>query len=407
MSTQTKLSAQKILSISAVAALAAFAPVSAAPPALSVPTSPLVQAKTIIVHEQFRLFDSKTGKSSPFFNNTVLISRPSNVKVIVGQASKPGKKPHLYVADGKAEYEYNAGTNQYSILKPPLGGGSRSQLRDMSRIDMILNGGPAAPRAKVQRVVTTETVNGRAMVVTTDTQPSSLGSDGVTYVSSTKTWIDAKTRLPYRWAFFTTSNGKTTPEQELDFSGWVLNKPLSATQLAWVPPAGSNPYSEPKMLAAGTPAPDFAVQTPDGKTVHLSDYKGKTVVLDFWATWCGPCQHSMPHLESVYQQVKDKDVAVLGVCVWDEKPAYDKWVTKNIGTKYNFPVAFDPAGRGKGNIASGLYKVTGIPTQYIIDKNGNVAMSTVGYEEGDTRLEANLSKLGVDIAVPKKTASTK
>ena len=388
-------------------ALAALAPAIAAPTASSVPQSPLAQAKTITVHEQFRLFDSKTGLSSPFFNNTVLISRPNKIKMIVGQAGKPGSKPHLYVADGKAQYEYNALTNQYSTLTPEPNGRIFSQLRDMSQIDMILNGGVAAPNAKTERTVATETLDGRTMVVTTDMQPASKGSDGTEYAASTKTWVDASTHLPYRREFFTTTGGKTMPLQELDFSDWVLNKPIRATQLAWVPPAGSKPFSEPALLAVGSPAPDFAALTPAGKTVHLSDYKGKTVVLDFWATWCGPCQRSMPHLEHVYQQVKDKNVAVLGVCVWDEKPAYDKWVTKNMGTVYNFPVAFDPAGRGKGNIAGGLYKVTGIPTQYIIDKNGNIAASTVGYSEGDTRLEANLNKLGVAIAVPAKTASAK
>ena len=321
--------------------------------------------------------------------------------------AQPGKNPHLYVADGKTEREYNALTNQYNTLIPRPNGASPSQLRDMAGVDMILNGGPKAPRVKVQRVVSSETLDGRAMVLTTDTQPPSGSTDGTTYVHSTKTWVDAKTRLPYRLEFFSASNGKTTPDEELDFSDWVLNKPIPAAQLAWAPPAGAKPYSEPVLLAIGSPAPDFAALAPDGKTVHLSDYKGKTVVLDFWATWCGPCQRSMPHLEKVYQQVKDKNVAVLGVCVWDEKGAYDKWVTQNIGTKYNFPVAFDPAGRGKGNIAGGLYKVTGIPTQYVIDKDGKVAASTVGYEDGDSSLEANLSKLGVDVPVPPKTASTK
>ena len=403
------MSALKIFSVSALAALAALGAASAptgAAPATSTLASPLVNARTIRVQEQFQLFDTKLGQFKPFFTNTILISRPGKVKIIVSQA-QPGKNPHLYVADGKTEREYNALTNQYNTLAPHPNGTSRSQLRDMAGIDLVLNGGPKSPGAKVQRVVSSETVDGRAMVVTTDTAAPSVSTDGTTYVHSTKTWVDAETRLPYRWEFFSTSNGKTTPDQELDFSKWVLNKPIPAAQLAWAPPAGSKPFSEPVLLPVGSPAPDFAALTPDGKTVHLSDYKGKTVVLDFWATWCGPCQRSMPHLEKVYQQVKDKNVAVLGVCVWDEKAAYDKWVTQNIGSKYNFPVAFDPAGRGKGNIAGGLYKVTGIPTQYVIDKDGKVAASTVGYEDGDSRLEANLSKLGVDVPVPPKTASTK
>ena len=398
----------KTLHASALAALAVLGAASApaAPSAFSAPASPLVNARTIRVQEQFQLFDSKLGQFKPFFTNTVLISRPGKVKVIVGQA-QPGKNPHLYVADGKTEREYNALTNQYNTLPPRPNGTSRSQLRDMAGIDLVLNGGPKEPGAKVQRAVSSETLDGRAMVLTTDTQAPTTSTSGITYINSTKTWVDAGTHLPYRWEFFSSSNGKTTPEQELDFSNWVLNKPIPAAQLAWSPPAGAKPFSEPVLLAIGSPAPDFAALTPDGKTVHLSDYKGKTVVLDFWATWCGPCQRSMPHLEKVYQQVKDKNVAVLGVCVWDEKGAYDKWVTQNVGTKYNFPVAFDPAGRGKSNIAGGLYKVTGIPTQYVIDKDGKVAASTVGYEDGDSRLEANLSKLGVDVPVPPKTASTK
>ncbi len=153
----------------------------------------------------------------------------------------------------------------------------------------------------------------------------------------------------------------------------------------------------PKLLPAGTPAPDFAAVAPDGTMVHLSDFKGKPVVLDFWSTWCGPCQMSMPHLEKVYERVKDKGVAVLGVCVWDDKTAYTQWVKNKAGV-YTFPTAYDPAGRAPSSIAGSLYHVSGIPTQYVIDKDGNVAAANVGYDESDHRLEAALTKLGVAVA---------
>ena len=159
----------------------------------------------------------------------------------------------------------------------------------------------------------------------------------------------------------------------------------------------ARPPAPPALLAKGTPAPDFTAVAPDGTMVHLSDYKGKAVVLDFWSTWCGPCQMSMPHLEKVYQQLKGKDVAVLGVCVWDEKAAYDKWVIEKKST-YTFPTAFDPAGRGPTGIAASLYKVSGIPTQYIIDKDGNVVEANVGYDPSDHRLETALTKLGITVA---------
>jgi thiol-disulfide isomerase/thioredoxin len=281
-----------------------------------------------------------------------------------------------------------------------------SELRDISQIELILDAGPPAAEKDSQRTVTSETLDGKAMTLTTDTSPARMGHDGASYTTLTKTWMDATTGLPYRRMTLSSKDGgPPTPLNEQDFSGWVLNQPIPNARMAWAPPAGAKPYTEPTLLAVGTPAPDFAVVTPDGRTVHLSDYKGKTVVLDFWATWCGPCQASMPHLEHVYQQVKAKNVVVLAVCVWDDKAAYDKWLPVHIGKDYNFPVAFDPAGRGPKSIARNLYKVTGIPTQYVIDKDGKVAASGVGYEGGsDHRLEANLNKQGIDIPVPAKTA---
>lgn len=149
------------------------------------------------------------------------------------------------------------------------------------------------------------------------------------------------------------------------------------------------------LLKPGTPAPQFTAEMWGGGDVNLSNLKGKIVILDFWATWCGPCQKSMPHLESVYEAIKGQDVAVLGLCVWDTKAAYEKWVPQNQ-SKYTFPFAFDPAADNTTkSIASSLFNVSGIPTTYIIDKNGNVADAIVGYDEGDHRLEDALKKLGV------------
>lgn len=154
----------------------------------------------------------------------------------------------------------------------------------------------------------------------------------------------------------------------------------------------------PPLLTAGTVAPDFVAEAwGTGAPLKLSDYKGKVVILDFWATWCGPCQKSMPHIEKIYQSVKNQNVVVLGVCVWDEKEAYQKWVPANAD-KYTFTFAYDPAGRDSAkSIAGSLYKVSGIPTTYVIGKDGKVVDAIVGFSDGDTRLEATLKKVGIAV----------
>jgi thiol-disulfide isomerase/thioredoxin len=154
----------------------------------------------------------------------------------------------------------------------------------------------------------------------------------------------------------------------------------------------------PPLLANGKDAPDFTSFTLDGKPVKLSDLRGKTVILDFWSTWCGPCKASMPHIEEVWKKTQEKGVVVLAVCVWDSKEAFDKWVPEN-STKYTFPVTFDTAGRDSAkSVAGKLFNVSGIPTTFVIDKDGKVVDGIVGYSgASDKRIEAALRKVGVAI----------
>jgi thiol-disulfide isomerase/thioredoxin len=186
---------------------------------------------------------------------------------------------------------------------------------------------------------------------------------------------------------------------------WYIARPsISGAELTITPvdPPGSDVASLQKpvevrpMLEPGTTAPAFTVETPEGKPLSLADFKGKVVILDFWATWCGPCLSSMPGLEKLYQKVKDQNVEVLSLNVYDDKDSFAEWVAANRGTKYNFTFAFDPAEKGAPeSVAGQKYNVPGLPTLYLIDREGKVAAAFVGAQE-EKLIEA-LAKVGVEV----------
>ena len=134
-----------------------------------------------------------------------------------------------------------------------------------------------------------------------------------------------------------------------------------------------SPYnpSSGLQVAKGLPAPNFSLPDLDGKMVSLSDYRGKVVLLNIWATWCPPCVEEMPSMEKLYQELQAEGFEILAVSI-DESGAQDvlPFMKKH---KLSFPALIDSRGTLKG-----LYQTTGVPESFIIDKDGMLVEKVIG-----------------------------
>jgi peroxiredoxin len=182
---------------------------------------------------------------------------------------------------------------------------------------------------------------------------------------------------------------------------WYLFNTTADGHTLTATPTDAPPESkEPKivMKQAGDIAPNFTMQMPDGKLVQLSDFKGKTVVIDFWATWCGPCQRALPEVQKLWSSVSNQSdkVAFIGLCVSDEKPAFTKWI-QDKGPSFTFNIGYDPAGNTsplKGQCHQ--WGISGIPSMFVIDPSGKIVQSLEGFsEENEAALAATLNKMGI------------
>src|SRR5579871_7005584 len=136
--------------------------------------------------------------------------------------------------------------------------------------------------------------------------------------------------------------------------------PSRAADTAPVKPAGDR-----------KPAPDFALKDADGKVVHLSDYRGKVVLLDFWATWCGPCKIEIPWFIDFQRKDQQKGLVVLGVSMDDDGWQVVKPFVASMKVNYRVLLGTDQTAQLYGGVDA-------LPTTFLIDRQGKIAAVHVG-----------------------------
>jgi cytochrome c biogenesis protein CcmG/thiol:disulfide interchange protein DsbE len=137
----------------------------------------------------------------------------------------------------------------------------------------------------------------------------------------------------------------------------------------------------------GKPAPDFELKTLDGKTVKLSDLRGKAVLLNFWATWCGPCKFEIPWFVDFQKQYGDQGLVIVGIASGDEPNATVEKFAKEM--QINYPVLV-----GNDKVADSYGGVESLPTTFYISRDGKILEKIIGLrgrKEAEDNIKAALA----------------
>jgi thiol-disulfide isomerase/thioredoxin len=308
----------------------------------------------------------------------------------------------LLGSNGQKAYIFTPGNKEYiNVDVPALGQNVRLELTDLPAVfaGLIQKQNPAMLMALSKQPV--DTLIGGVDAVTKD---DDVTLDGTSYSTlkivgdavDVRVLVDQKSGLVRKIVMDISAmlkkEGTPAVNKALvtyDYTPSPALATATPVQYAWVPPqdgkelkpsAGADSDEEnPSAKLIGQPAPAFALKDMDGKPISLASLKGKVVVLDFWATWCGPCREGLPHIEALAKQHAADPVRVFAINREEKEDVVKAFITE---TKLSLPVLLD----GDGATAH-AYLVNGIPATIIIGKDGKVAASFVGYGPDDHRAE--------------------
>lgn len=322
-------------------------------------------------------------------------------------ASRPGKL-RLSIAGGLGELQVYANGEFTWVFVPllkqytrrPAGGGKDAVEGGTSRyaaiatqtveqFERIARGVRSARRVRTEKLEV-EGTSAECVVVEVELEEEEPGE------RRTRTyWIDPQRKLVLKAVQFDQDAGEgveaPVTEVTTTFSRAEIGEAIPEEVFVFTPPSDAKEVAEfpkrrPAAIEVGSEAADFQLKDLEDREVQLRDLRGQVVLLNFWASWCGPCRLEMPVIEKLHQEFHEKGLRVFGVNDEDIDVIRD-YVAEH---EYSFPTLVDPEQQ-----AITLYRVRGIPTMVVIDREGKIARYRTGLSR-EAELRSWLKKSGIE-----------
>jgi thiol-disulfide isomerase/thioredoxin/outer membrane lipoprotein-sorting protein len=342
-------------------------------------------------------------------------------KTVITAAQSPGDRFHyeghssggnaMKVADGKTIWTYRTDEHRYTA-KPQTTGTSSQQTMIASELAMFQaenlrkNLGALAKGLKSAGRLPDATlvVNGRKVYChVVRFQSSDQKRASPDYLFDKTIWIDKTHQtvmkmIEHAHTYLVSGASRIPMEEEITtvFIATELNGPVNESLYAFIPPSNARQiqdFPDPTKdyggaMMTGDKVPPLKLKSADGKVVALDSFRGQPVMLDFWATWCGPCVKALPQLARIYGEAKDKGLVLLAVDQDEEANTATEFLAKK---GYTWPDFHD----GDAEIEK-LVGSSGIPRTMLIDAQGKIIYDASGMDEDALRTE--IAKLGPEYA---------